>query len=105
MSLPQGTTPEIRYRFRKVTVTDIVSAYLTIRQNGRKLIERDLTSALEVSATDNSITWRLTQEETLEFNPNDDLEVQIKYKTSAGIVGTSVVSYVKSYEDMKGEVI
>lgn len=82
-----------------------MSAYLTIRQNGRKLIERDLSSALEVSATDNSITWRLTQEETLEFNPNDDLEVQIKYKTSSGIVGTSAVSYVKSYEDMKGEVI
>lgn len=105
MSLPQGTTPEIKYKFRKFIVTDIIIAYLSIRQNGKTLVEMDLDDAIEVSATDNSITWRLSQNDTIKFNPNDQLEVQVKYKTNTGIVGTSVISYVDSYEDIKGEVI
>ena len=103
--LPQGTTPEIRYKFSKILVADITDAYLSVRQDGTKLIEKDLNSAVEINTTNNYIEWRLTQEETQQFDPFTPLEVQIKYKTNAGLVYTSKIKSESSYEDIKNEVI
>ena len=103
--LPRGTTPDIIYKFKKIKVADISVCYLSIAQNNTKLVTKELSDAYDVDTENDSISWRLTQQDTLKFDENISLEVQIKYKTNDGRVYTSKVSKVNSYKDLKNEVI
>lgn len=103
--LPRGTTPVIRFKFKKIHVEDITDCILSIYQSDTKMVERDLESAIEADTFTEVISWRLTQEETLQFNEDLPVEVQIKYKTDTGEVYTSKDYIVKSYKDLYGKVI
>lgn len=103
--LPRGTTPEITFRFKKIHVEDITDCILSIYQNDTKMVERELGSAVSVDPDTQTIYWRLTQAETLQFNEDLPVEVQIKYKTDTGLVYTSKNYIVKSYKDLYGKVI
>lgn len=65
MELVRGTTPILIYTFSEVNVSDISVAYLTIKQNNVAIITKDLT---EATVGENTISWQLTQEETLTLN-------------------------------------
>lgn len=103
--LPRGTTPEVPFKFRKIHVEDITDCILSIYQSDTKMVERDLTSAVSIDPLTQRIIWRLTQEETLQFNEDLPVEVQIKYKTDTGEVYTSKDHIVKSYKDLYGKVL
>lgn len=46
-----GTTPTITYKFNVVSVSDIVSAILTIKERGTTIIEKSLADAARCSTT------------------------------------------------------
>lgn len=62
LSIIRGTTPTIEYTFNTVNVGDIVTAYLTIMQRGRMIIEKNLSQA---TIGEKSLSYSLSQEETL----------------------------------------
>lgn len=60
----RGTTPTIEFTFSHISVADIATAILTIKQGGEILVEKDLTSA---TVGEDSLSWTLTQEECLDL--------------------------------------
>ena len=58
----RGTTPTIEFTFKDVTVANIVTAILSIKQNGVILIEKELVDA---TVAQKSLSWTLTQAECL----------------------------------------
>jgi len=81
----KGTTPTIKYTFKKVDVEDITIAYLTILISGNVKIERDLSTAI---IGNKSISWTLTQEETLSMTSNK-VTCQLNWKLTDGTRGAS----------------
>ena len=57
-----GTTPTITYTFNQVRPSEITSAVLTAKRRGVIVLEKNLAAA---TVTEESISWTLTQEETL----------------------------------------
>lgn len=86
-SITRGTTPTIEFTFRKVSARRISKAYFTfIQLNANLKIEKDLSSAM---VSDDSISWRLTQEETLSLKAAYRASVQCRWVLSDGTVGSS----------------
>lgn len=82
----RGTTPTLKYTFNDVQVTNITTAYLTIKIDSEPThnIEKDLSTAtVEAKA----ISWKLTQTETLSFGNN--INVMLNWKMSDGTRGAS----------------
>ncbi|MBQ6483058.1 MAG: hypothetical protein IJI45_18285 [Anaerolineaceae bacterium] len=76
----RGTTPTITYTFRTVKVEDIAVANLTI-------IQGDLTIAKTIAdarVAESTLSWELTQEETLSIDDETELTVQLRYRTTDG---------------------
>lgn len=63
-----GTTPTIKYKFSSVKVSDMISAFLTIKRRDKVLLKKSLSEA-DVSTT--SLSWHLSQEETLAIGIGD----------------------------------
>ena len=98
MPIIRYTTPTIQFKFSTVSVTDITVAYLVIKQGGRAVIERDLTTATIVHTTngqnvvtENYLQWKLTQEETKKLSKNLDATIYCDWKLSDGTRGLSHV--------------
>lgn len=85
-SIIKGTTPTLKYTFNTVDVSSITTAYLTIKVDNDSThdIEKDLTSA---TVEAKSISWTLTQSETLSFK--DSISVMINWKLADGTRGAS----------------
>ena len=82
----RGTTPTLKYTFNDVQVTNITTAYQTIKIDNEPThnIEKDLSTAtVEAKA----ISWKLTQTETLSFGNN--INVMLNWKMSDGTRGAS----------------
>lgn len=85
----RGTTPTIKIKFKSVSVADIVIAYLTIRSRGEILVEKELDTAA-VNPSENSLTWRLEQEDTLSLPvANVPVTVLCDWMTSGRVRGRS----------------
>lgn len=80
----RGTTPTIKYTFRVVDPASITAAYLTIKKGGEIVIEKDLAAA---SVGDNSLSWTLTQSETLSVT--GAAEVMLNWLLNDGTRGAS----------------
>ena len=90
--IPRGTTPTIRYRFRTVNATDIVVAYMTMKQ-GALVVEKTLADATAVhDEANNYLEWTLTQAETLSFSMKIDIEIQCRWRTGEGVAGESPIT-------------
>ncbi len=96
--IPRGTTAVIKYVFKVIDPADITVCYLTISQGDVK-IEKDLDDA-EVGT--DSLTWYLTQAETLSLNASKEIERQIRYKLDNGQAYISPVTKTRSYRILKG---
>lgn len=82
MSIIRGTTPTIRYTFRVVDPSKIVVAYLTMKQCGSIVVERDIST---MTTGTGYVEWQLTQAETLELISNNaPVDIQLRYRTQDG---------------------
>ena len=95
--IPRGTTAVIKYTFKTIDPDDIAVCYLTIVQ-GDVTIEKELSDA--TVGTD-SLTWYLTQTETLRLDASKEIERQIRYKMNNGQAYISPVTKTKSYRILK----
>lgn len=95
------TTPTIRYDFKVVNVLTITEAYLTIKQNGSVLIEKDLNAA---TVGEKSISWKFSQAETEQMLPGK-ITLMLNWLTDDGIRGGSEKSTVVIDQNYKDEVI
>ena len=98
----RGTTPIIRFNFVAIDTTNIAVAYLTIKQNGSVLIEKDLESG---DVQEGYIEWALTQEETLAMSPCSDVYIQCRYKLSDGSAYATRIYTERPYNVEKDGVI
>lgn len=102
MAIIRGTTPVIEFTYSDVDVVDITVAKLVIKQSGNIKIERDLSTA---TAGESSISWRLTQEETLSLENKKQVTIVCDWKLSNGTRGRSNVLTTETGEPGKNEVI
>ena len=79
--IDRGTTPTIRYNFNVIDPARIVSAYLTLKQDGVLVMEKDLT---EATVGENYIYWVLSQEETLSLTERMQVEYECRYRLDDG---------------------
>ena len=76
----QGTTPvhtfSLGAEFQALTEQGLESLYVTYAQLGSVVVEKTLD---DVSLEEGSVVTSLTQEETLQFNPDAPVEIQIRF--------------------------
>lgn len=101
-ALISGTTPSVQFIFKNVDPADIAVAYLTVRVGDSVVIEKDIT---EASVQNNTLTWVLTQEETLRLNVGDTCRICCDWKTSSGVRGRSKMATMTVEESGKSCVI
>lgn len=80
-----GTTPTITYKFSVVSVSDIVSAILTVKERGTTIIEKSLADA---SVGEDTLSWTLTQQETLDIGVKS-ATIMLNWKLRDGTRGAS----------------
>ena len=82
----RGTTPTIIYEFRTVDVASLAVVILTVKSGSVIKLQKDLTDA---TAGEKSLTWDLTQEETLMFDINERAKMMLNYRLADGTRGAS----------------
>ena len=61
-SIVVGTTPNITYTFKSVSVSNIVTAILTVKKNNSEVLRKTLDDA---TVGDTRLSWKLSQADTL----------------------------------------
>lgn len=97
----QGSTPtnEISVPFPAETIAEAV---ITYEQDGAVVLEKHTE---DLAIADYSVTAELTQEETLRFDADKMVVIQIKVKTTNGKVIPSDKMYASVYEVLNKEVL
>ena len=80
------TTPTVTFTFKSISSSDIVVAYLTIKQNDATVIEKDITTA---EITTGKISWTLSQEESGALQTGVSAIISCSWKLSSGKRGES----------------
>jgi hypothetical protein len=100
-TIQQGATPT--HKFKLPYSRDFVdSAIVTYAQNGETVLDKE---GAELTIDDNAILVELTQEETLRFDENCDVRIQIKVKSKNGKVIPSKIIYASVEEVLNREVM
>lgn len=97
----RATTPTVTYKFNVIDVADIVTAYLTIKQNGSTIIEKDLSDA---TVGEDTLSWTFTQQETLQM-AQGKISCMLNWLTEDGTRGASDKSVIIIDSNYKDEVI
>lgn len=80
----RGTTPTLRFTLPESFLNIQISAlYVSMAQSGRIVIEKNIDNLI---LDGQIITISLTQEETLKFKSDIDVEIQISLKDSSNMV-------------------
>lgn len=102
-NVTRGTTPSIIYKFSSVKVSDMAVCYLTITQ-ASVTIELDLSDA-EADTVHDTLTWTLTQEDTLKIKADERVNIQCRYRLNDGLAGASKITTVQGERILKdGEI-
>ena len=106
MAIIRFTTPTIYFTFAEVDITDINTAFLTIEQGGKTVIERDISTAtITNTESEKSISWKLAQAETCKLSRGLKATIYCDWKLSDGTRGRSY-EMVENVDDTgKQEVI
>lgn len=96
-----GTTPTIIYKFKIVSPADFVTAILTIKSMGMIIIEKTLADA---TAGEDSLSWTLTQEETLLIGTRS-CKMMLNWVTHSGKRGASEETTIVGVSNHVREVI
>lgn len=102
MTIIKGTTPTIEYKFSEIDPVEITSAALTLKQYNRKVIERDLSTAVLGEA---SLLWTLTQKETLRLKEDVSGEVYLDYLVGGVVRGAGATQEFTVEPTGKNEVM
>ena len=78
--MKRGTTPTHTFTV-DVDLTSATVIYLTYKQNGETIVERDISN---MTVTSDSIEVKLTQTETLAFSTTGNIQIQIRAGFSDG---------------------
>lgn len=100
-NIVRGTTPLIRYTFNSITVTDITTAYLVLRQ-GKDVVTKTLA---DCTVGDGFLDWVLTQEDTLALNDKRPCEICLDWLLNDGTRGVGRTAQVGVGNPAKNEVI
>lgn len=96
-----GTTPKIRWRFSKISVSDIVKATMTIKRYGTNVVVKDIDSAI---INDDEITYSLSQSETLDIGVGT-CEIMLNWVTNNGVRGASGITHIEFTKNHINEVL
>ena len=88
----RGTTPIIEYLLEDIDPQNIVTAYVTITQDDKEVIERNIETMVR---NESSVEWKLTREETLKLDPDENGIIQLRIKTSDGSAYAAEPSLLK----------
>ena len=102
----RGTTPTISYQFTVVNAEELTKAILTFKKDAVIVVEKDLDSA---TVTDhehgNTVSWKLSQDETLLLYSSGILGMMLNWKTPDGTRGASEEIKVRMKDNHIAEVI
>lgn len=84
IEIVKGTTPTLQFTFNSISPSSITTAILTIKCRNTIVLRKELSEATVTSA---SISWSLTQAETLGINGLT--EIVANWLTSGGVRGVS----------------
>lgn len=101
-ALIRGTTPTIEFVYTDISVGDIVKAVLTIKQDRRTIIEKSIEDA---TVSTNSVSWVLSQKDTLLLREKKDAHIMCDWKLNSGLRGRSVVLIADVEDSGKNEEI
>lgn len=76
----RGTTPTHEFVV-DVDMTSATAIYITYKQREKVVLEKNID---DITVTDTKLMVTLTQEETLMFNINNIVEIQIRAKMDTG---------------------
>lgn len=89
MATIRGTTPTHVFN-TDIDLTTAAAVYVTYKQDGITIMEKDKG---ELEITNDKITYKLAQEETLIFRPTASVKIQIRAKFADGTaVASNVIS-------------
>ena len=97
----RGSTPTHVFTL-SIQVEDIKALRLTYAQGGRTVLEK---TEKEVKMEGNTVTLRLTQEETLAFGQTAPVNIQLKVLLNSGAVLPSQIFRVHVDEILNEEVL
>ena len=98
----RGTTPTICFTYTDVDTSRITAAYMTMRQRGQVVAEKELYDA---KIAEGRLLWTLTQEETLLLRPGYDVEIQCRYRLDDGTAGASEIFCLSASDILKDGVV
>ena len=87
MELIRGTTPTLQFTFETIQATDITVAFLVVSQMGQTKIQKGIETA---TVDDSTMSFKLTQAETLSLVENRPALVTLDWLTGDGTRGRSV---------------
>ena len=97
----RGTTPKFTYTF-KTSVDFIKDFRWTFAQEGKKIVEKKFD---DVEKSENEISCRLSQEDTLAFVAGIDAEIKLRILTNGNEVLSTDTSVEKVEETFNEEIL
>lgn len=101
MEIIRGTTPILIFTFDTIEVSDIDVAYLTVIQNGKTILTKQLSDG---TVGENTLSWQLSQEDTLKLSCWSAV-IYCDWRLNSGIRGASNPFTVGVSNSGKTEVI
>ena len=97
----RGTTPTLRFVL-PFSVDLLDAVYVTVTQDGEKVLEKTLEDCVK---DENALSFRLTQEDTLELEDGKWVEIQMRAKMKSGEAVASQIERTAVHRILKDGVI
>lgn len=106
VNITVGTTPTITYKLKKVTPSILRTADFTVKDNMTKttIIERHIDTAT-LDTTNNTIGWKLTQQETFLLKLGRQYTMMANWLTNDGTAGVTEKATILPDSNHRTEVI
>lgn len=97
----RGTTPTLKFTL-PFEASTLAEAYISIEQNQRVILEKSIE---DCTLSGNTISVKLTQEETLKLLVQDQTKVQLRVRLSDGSALASQIFVIPTERILKDGVI
>lgn len=75
-----ATTPTLKFEL-PIEANTVAAGYITIAQKGKSIIDKPLS---EWTCSEKTVSVRLTQKETMQLQPNANVEIQMRIRLADG---------------------
>lgn len=90
----RGNTPTFTFKIKQIPVTSMHDIFISFVQGGKLIFEKTKEdSCVTIDEDENTISVDLTSEETLMFEADDEMMLQLTFLTSEGKVGSTQKYY------------